>query len=130
MTAEQLAQAGFSFDLVLVMEVVEHVANVPLFLQACSALTSDAGLLILSTPNRNWLSYLVVIVAAEYLLRLIPVGMHTWSQFLTPEELYRHAAMAGLRPLRKRGFVLNPFLWQWHIRDLDWIDYIVTFAKE
>ena len=117
------------YDAVLVMEVIEHVAHVPLFLEACASLTKAQCPLILSTPNRNWLSYLVVILGAEYVLGLIPIGMHTWTQFIKPAELYAMAKPLGLEPVEKKGFVLNPFLWRWSIRDLDWVDYIVHFVK-
>jgi 2-polyprenyl-6-hydroxyphenyl methylase/3-demethylubiquinone-9 3-methyltransferase len=112
------------------MEVIEHVANVPVFLEACRDLTKPGCPLILSTPNRNFLSWLVVIVAAEYILRMIPVGMHAWTQFITPAELYTMAKPLGLVPVEKKGFVLDVFRWRWHIMDLDWVDYIVHFVRQ
>lgn len=92
-------------------------------------LLRSGGYFVLSTPNRNILSYLAVIVAAEWILGWIPIGMHQWSKFLKPEELEAHLRQSGLVPTMRRGFVFDPLFWRWHIKDIDWIDYIVTCVK-
>eukprot|EP00730_Choanoeca_flexa_P017598 TRINITY_DN8496_c0_g1_i1.p1 TRINITY_DN8496_c0_g1~~TRINITY_DN8496_c0_g1_i1.p1 ORF type:complete len:304 (+),score=73.35 TRINITY_DN8496_c0_g1_i1:37-912(+) len=129
-TAEDLAEQQRTFDAVLVMEVIEHVANVPVFLKACRDLVRPGCPMILSTPNRNWLSYLIVIIAAEYILGFIPIGMHSWSQFIQPNELYAMAKPLGLVPLERKGFVLDLFRWRWYILNIDWVDYIVHFVRQ
>ncbi len=85
--AEQLLAEGASFDAVLSLEVVEHVADVPAFAATLAALVRPGGLLVLSTVNRTLRAYALGIVAAERLLRLVPNGTHDWARFLTPEEL-------------------------------------------
>ncbi|EDQ85478.1 uncharacterized protein MONBRDRAFT_29214 [Monosiga brevicollis MX1] len=128
-TAEALAARGAQYDVVLVMEVIEHVANVPVFVDAMVQLTKSREMLILSTPNRNWLSWLIVIFAAEDVLGLIPKGMHTYSQFIRPEELLQLTAPRGLTAIDRQGFVLDVFRWRWFVLPFDWVDYIVTFIK-
>lgn len=75
------------------------------------------------------LSYLAVIIAAEWILRWIPRGMHRWTQFLKPDELEAHLRKSGLVPTLRQGFVFDPLRWRWFICGLDWIDYIVTAVK-
>lgn len=91
--------------------------------------TCSGGFFILSTPNRNILSYLAVIVAAERILGWIPVGMHRWVQFLKPEELEQHLRRAELVPTMRKGFVFDPLRWRWFITGCDWIDYIVVCQR-
>src|SRR3569833_4417190 len=83
-TAEVLAEAGEEFDIVLAMEVVEHVADVPLFVQSCAAMVKPGGLMIAATLNRTLKSYALAIVGAEYILRWVPRGTHQWGKFVTP----------------------------------------------
>jgi SAM-dependent methyltransferase len=87
-TAEALAAAGEQFDVVLNMEVVEHVADPLAYLTACQALLKPGGLMICSTINRNPKSFAMAIVGAEYVMRWLPKGTHEWSKFITPDELY------------------------------------------
>lgn len=95
--ASLAAEQPGAFDLVTCLEVVEHVADVPAFLADLRRLLKPDGLLIFSTPNRTLLSWAVMIGAAEHVLKTIPKGGHDWQQFLTPDELTRHLATAGLR---------------------------------
>ena len=87
-TAEDLAAAGEQFDVVLNMEVVEHVADPLAYLTACQQLLKPGGLMICSTLNRNPKSYVMAIIGAEYVMRWLPKGTHDWSKFITPDELY------------------------------------------
>ncbi len=102
-TAEALADAGERFDLVLAMEVVEHVADVALFVQRCAEMVKPGGLLIGATINRTLKSFALAIVGAEYVLRWLPRGTHRWDKFVTPNELEAgagapSAATSSIRP--------------------------------
>ncbi|MEQ9260284.1 MAG: bifunctional 2-polyprenyl-6-hydroxyphenol methylase/3-demethylubiquinol 3-O-methyltransferase UbiG [Roseovarius sp.] len=126
-TAEALAEAGETFDVVLNMEVVEHVADPLAYLTACRQLLKPGGLHICSTINRNAKSFAMAIVGAEYVMRWLPKGTHEWSKFITPEELYDLLGKAGLTPVDKKGFVFNPVLWSWSLshRDLS-VNYVTA----
>ena len=96
-TAEALADAGERFDIVLAMEVVEHVADVTLFVKRCAEMVQPGGLMIAATINRTLKSFALAIVGAEYVLRWLPRGTHHWDKFVTPDELEIALERAGLR---------------------------------
>lgn len=96
------------FDLVTCLEVIEHVADRPAFLAALRARTDDAGLLVMSTPNRTPLSYATVIVGAERIARTIPRGAHDWNRFVTPQELTAELATAGFVVDDVKGLTWRP----------------------
>jgi 2-polyprenyl-6-hydroxyphenyl methylase/3-demethylubiquinone-9 3-methyltransferase len=129
-TAEAMAAAGEQFDVVLNMEVVEHVADPLAYLTACQQLLRPGGLHICSTINRNPKSFAMAIVGAEYVMRWLPKGTHEWSKFITPDELFDLLAQAGLNPVDRKGFVFNPVLWSWSIsaRDLS-VNYVTASLK-
>lgn len=129
-TAEALAEAGEQFDIVLNMEVVEHVAEPLSYLTATQQLLKSGGLQICSTLNRNPKSYAMAIVGAEIVMRWLPRGTHDWSKFITPDELYDLLSQAGLTPVDRKGFVFNPILWSWSIseRDLS-VNYVTASTK-
>ena len=106
-SAEALADEGETFDLVLALEVIEHVADSALFLQACARLARPGGLVILSTLNRTVKSFAFAIVMAEYVLRLLPRGAHQWSRFLTPDEVSLTLGRNGFRVFDVSGVTLN-----------------------
>ena len=126
-TAENLAGAGEKFDVVLNMEVVEHVADPLAYLSACRDLLKPGGLHICSTINRNPKSFAVAIVGAELVMRWLPRGTHEWSKFITPEELFDLLTQAGLDPVDRKGFVFNPISWSWSIsaKDLS-VNYVTA----
>lgn len=129
-TAEALAEAGEQFDVVLNMEVVEHVADPQAYLDACSALLKPGGLMLCSTINRNPKSYAMAIVGAEVIMRWLPKGTHEWHKFITPEELFELIANAGLAPVDRKGYVFNPISWQWSISDRDLsVNYVTASIK-
>ncbi len=128
-TAEALAAAGETFDVVLNMEVVEHVADPLAYLTACRKLLKPDGLHICSTLNRNPKSFAMAIVGAEYVMRWLPKGTHEWSKFITPEELFALLEKAGLDPVDSKGFVFNPISWRWTISDRDLGVNYVTASK-
>ena len=129
-TAEALAEAGEQFDVVLNMEVVEHVADPQIYMNACSALLKTGGLMLASTINRNAKSYMMAIVGAEYVMRWLPKGTHEWSKFITPDELYAFIKTAGLKPVDRKGFVFNPISWNWSLSDQDLsVNYVTASVK-
>ncbi len=128
--AEDLAAAGESFDIVLAMEIVEHVAVPQDFVTTCAALLKPGGLMICSTLNRTIRSYVMAIVGAERVMRWLPVGTHAWSRFITPDALYDLARNAGLDPIDRRGMVFNPLGWNWSLSDRDLsVNYAIAAAK-
>ena len=129
-TAEALAAAGEAFDVVLNMEVVEHVADPLAYLTACQQLLKPGGLMICSTINRNPKSYAMAIVGAEYIMRWLPKGTHDWARFITPDELYELIRQAGLDPVDRKGFVFNPVTWQWRLSDRDLsVNYVTASVR-
>ena len=129
-TAEALAAAGEQFDVVLNMEVVEHVADPLAYLTACQQLLKPGGLMICSTINRNPKSFLMAIIGAEYVMRWLPKGTHEWAKFITPDELYDLIRKSGLDPVDRKGFVFNKLTWSWSIsgRDLS-VNYVTASLK-
>jgi 2-polyprenyl-6-hydroxyphenyl methylase/3-demethylubiquinone-9 3-methyltransferase len=129
-TAEALAEAGEQFDVVLNMEVVEHVASPIDYLTACRQLLKPGGLQICSTLNRNPKSFMVAIVGAEHVMRWLPKGTHEWSKFITPDELFELLRNAGLTPVDRKGFVFNPITWSWRLSDRDLsVNYVTASTK-
>ncbi len=128
-SAEDLADENRTFDMVVCLEVVEHVPDPAAFIKVCATLVRPGGLLILSTINRTPKAYLLAIVGAEYVLRWLPVGTHTWERFITPVELDSHVRAANLEALDCQGLVFNPLTDQWSLsRDTD-VNYIGAAAK-
>ena len=129
-TAEAMAAQGEAFDVVLNMEVVEHVADPQAYMTACQQLLRPGGLMICSTLNRNPKSFAMAIIGAEYVMRWLPKGTHDWSKFITPDELYDLIRTAGLTPVDRKGFVFNPLSWSWSIshRDLS-VNYVTASLK-
>ena len=129
-TAEDLAAAGERFDVVLNMEVVEHVADPLAYLTACHDLLKPGGLMLCSTINRNPKSFAMAIVGAEYIMRWLPKGTHEWSKFITPDELFALLEQAGLTPVDRKGFIFNPLSWQWSISDRDLsVNYVTASTR-
>tara|TARA_R100000501_G_scaffold17523_1_gene32697 strand:- start:3650 stop:4396 length:747 start_codon:yes stop_codon:yes gene_type:complete len=129
-TAEALAEAGEQFDVVLNMEVVEHVASPIDYLIACRTLLKPGGLHICSTLNRNPKSFMMAIVGAEHVMRWLPKGTHEWSKFITPDELFDLLHKAGLTAVDRKGFVFNPITWSWRLSDRDLsVKYVTASLK-
>jgi 2-polyprenyl-6-hydroxyphenyl methylase/3-demethylubiquinone-9 3-methyltransferase len=129
-TAEDLAASGEQFDVVLNMEVVEHVADPLAYLTACRQLLKPGGLMLCSTLNRNPKSFMMAIVGAEWVMRWLPKGTHDWAKFITPAELYDLIRKAGLDPVDKKGMVFNPVSWRWSLSDRDLsVNYVTASIK-
>jgi 2-polyprenyl-6-hydroxyphenyl methylase / 3-demethylubiquinone-9 3-methyltransferase len=128
-TAEALKEAGESFDVVLAMEVVEHVADFNLFIELCAAMVKAGGLLFVATLNRTAKSFALAIVGAEYILRWLPRGTHQWDKFITPEELEVAIEASGLRVANESGVIYNLFADRWQLStDMD-VNYMVVAEK-
>lgn len=129
-TAEAIAASGEKFDVVLNMEVVEHVSDPQAYLTACQELLVPGGLMICSTLNRNAKSYLMAIIGAEHVMRWLPKGTHDWKKFITPDELFELIRKAGLDPVDRKGMVFNPVSWSWSLsaRDLS-VNYVTASVK-
>ncbi|MDV4144623.1 bifunctional 2-polyprenyl-6-hydroxyphenol methylase/3-demethylubiquinol 3-O-methyltransferase UbiG [Shimia sp. FJ5] len=129
-TAEALAEIGETFDVVLNMEVVEHVADPLSYLTACQTLLKPGGLHICSTINRNPKSFAVAILGAEYVMRWLPKGTHEWHKFITPDELCNLLDKSGVSPIDRKGMVFNPVTWSWSISDKDLsVNYVTASRK-
>lgn len=114
------------FDIVLAMEVVEHVTDVGVFLKRCASMLKPNGLMVVSTLNRNWKSFALAIVGAEYVLRWLPRGTHEWSKFVTPDELAKHLLDTRLVITEQTGVVYSPFADKWTLSsDMD-VNYMVV----
>ena len=128
-TAEALADAGERFDLVLAMEVVEHVADLALFVKRCAEMVKPGGLMITATINRTLKSFALAIVGAEYVLRWLPRGTHQWDKFVTPNELEAALARHGLTAIEDTGVIYNLIADRWQLSvDMD-VNYLVTAEK-
>lgn len=129
-TAEDLLATGAKYDVVLALEIVEHVANVDLFVKCCAELVKPGGIIIMSTLNRTFKSYAFAIVGAEYVMRVLPRGTHDWNKFLKPAELCRALQKNDITISEMTGLVLDPLSWKWKLKasDLD-VNYLVAGKK-
>ena len=118
------------FDIVLAMEVIEHVSDVGMFLNRCAAMLKPGGMMVVSTLNRNWKSFALAIVGAEYVLRWLPRGTHQWDKFVTPEELERALVAGGLRVTAERGVIYNLLADRWQLSDDMDVNYMMVAARE
>jgi 2-polyprenyl-6-hydroxyphenyl methylase/3-demethylubiquinone-9 3-methyltransferase len=128
-TAEALADAGERFDIVLAMEIVEHVADVGLFLARCAEMVKPGGLMFVATINRTLKSFAFAIVGAEYVLRWLPVGTHRWDKFVTPNELEIALEQAGLRVIGEAGVIYNLLADRWQLSDDTDVNYMLVAEK-
>ena len=128
-TAEALADAGERFDLVLAMEVVEHVADVTLFVGRCAEMVKPGGLMIAATLNRTLKSFALAIVGAEYILRWLPVGSHRWDKFVTPNELEIAMEQGGLRVIAEQGVSYNLFADRWQLSSDTDVNYMLVAER-
>lgn len=129
-TAESLASEGRQFDVVVALEIVEHVADPAAFVQTCHDLLRPGGLSVISTLNRTAKSFAVAILGAEWVMRWLPKGTHDWRRFITPDELSAMAGGAGFLVADRMGMVFNPLGWSWSLspRDLS-VNYAMTALR-
>src|SRR5450432_2136975 len=117
------------FDIVLAMEVIEHVTDVGLLLNRCAAMLKPGGLMLVSTLNRNWKSFALAIVGAEYVLRWLPRGTHSWDKFVTPDELEIAMERSGLRTTDERGVIYNLLADHWELSTDTDVNYMVLAER-
>ena len=128
-TAEALAEGGEVFDVLLAMEVVEHVADVGLFVDLAASMVKPGGLMFVATLNRTMKSFALAIVGAEYILRWLPRGTHQWDKFVTPNELEIAIEQGGLELIGETGVVYNLLADRWQLStDMD-VNYMVVADK-
>jgi len=128
-TAEALADDGEKFDIVLAMEVIEHVADVNLFIARCAEMVKPGGFMVVATLNRTLKSFALAIVGAEYVLGWLPRGTHRWEKFITPNELEIALELAGLEMKKQTGVIYNLLADRWQVSsDMD-VNYMVTAER-
>ena len=128
-TAEALAAAGECFDAVLALEIVEHVADLDAFADACTSLVKPGGTFVVATLNRTLAAYALAIVAGELILGWLPAGSHDWSRFVRPAEMVRLLRRRGLTVADMRGMVYNPLAGGWTTSPNLSVNYIVHARK-
>jgi 2-polyprenyl-6-hydroxyphenyl methylase/3-demethylubiquinone-9 3-methyltransferase len=127
-TVEAVAETDAAFDVVIASEVVEHVADLDFFAGRCAALVKPGGLMIVTTINRTLKSFALAIVGAEYVLRWLPVGTHSWEKLVTPGELETALKAGGLAVVEESGIMYDLFRDEW--RRSDDMDVNYMFAAE
>ena len=128
-TAEALAERGATFDVVLNMEVVEHVADLAGYLAACARLIKEGGITVVATLNRTLKSLVLAKIGAEYVLGWLPAGTHDWNRFVKPDELIRHLEDSGLRMRQLQGVAFDPLRWEWRLSSDTDVNYMVVAVK-
>ena len=128
-TAEALAAAGETFDAVLAMEIVEHVADVEAFVAACTSMVRPGGLTVFATINRTMKALALAIVGAEYVLRWLPKGTHEYAKLVRPDELRRAFAVNGLTPRKPVGVFYNPLRDAWALSDDTDVNYMIIAER-
>jgi 2-polyprenyl-6-hydroxyphenyl methylase / 3-demethylubiquinone-9 3-methyltransferase len=128
-TAETLVEEGRSFDVVLNMEVVEHVADVGAYLEACSRLVKPGGITFVATMNKTLKSFALAKIGAEYVLGWLPRGTHDWNRFIPPAKLRASLEVTGLTILKTQGVSFDPLGWDWRLSsDVD-VNYMIVAQK-
>jgi len=118
-----------NFDVILNLEIIEHVENVNLYIKSCYKLLKKNGLMFTATLNRSFTSYLKAIIGAEYILRWLPIGTHDWNKFIKPEELEKFLAQEKFSTLDIKGLKFNPFINKWKKSDDLSVNYIISSQK-
>ncbi len=127
--AEDLVKSNEKFQLILALEIIEHVENIEFFIQTCCKLLAPNGLLIFSTINQTIKSFLQSIVAAEYILRWVPTGTHEWSKFVKPSQINKYALENNMQLIEMKGLSYSPFSRKWSLsEDID-NNYFIVFSN-
>ena len=117
------------FDIILNLEVIEHVEDVELYIKSCNKLLKKNGLMFTATLNRTITSYIKAIVGAEYILRWLPIGTHDWNKFIRPEELEKKLSIQNFKTIEIKGLVFNPLNSKWKRSDNLSVNYIICSSK-
>ncbi len=126
---EALAESEAQFDVVLNMEVVEHVADLALYLDACARLVRPGGLMFVATLNKTLKSFALAKIGAEYVLGWLPRGTHDWSRFVEPNTLTRMLQRSGLKPLAIQGVSFDPLGWDWRLSSDTGVNYMIVAER-
>ncbi|MGB5335300.1 MAG: bifunctional 2-polyprenyl-6-hydroxyphenol methylase/3-demethylubiquinol 3-O-methyltransferase UbiG [Woeseiaceae bacterium] len=127
--ASEMVKETARFEIVLNMEVVEHVADVPAFMSDCAELTADNGVMFVATINRTLKAWLFAIIGAEYVLRLLPRGTHRWGLFQKPAEIAKHLETGGLAVRETVGVAVNPFKRSLHMTRSTDVNYMMFCTR-
>ena len=125
---EQMSEYG-KFDIILNLEIVEHVENVELYINSCNKLLKKNGIMFTATLNRTVISYIKAIIGAEYILRWLPIGTHDWNKFIRPEELENYLLKNNFKSIDIKGMEFNPILSKWKRSDNLSVNYIICSEK-
>lgn len=128
-TPEEFTSSGRTFDVVLSLEVVEHVVDVPRFLSHTAALVRPGGTLVIGTLNRTWRSWVLAIIGAEYILRWLPKGTHDWNRFVNPGKLGDVLRAHDLEEFALQGVRFNPLRMTWELGNSVAVNYLQAFKK-
>jgi 2-polyprenyl-6-hydroxyphenyl methylase/3-demethylubiquinone-9 3-methyltransferase len=127
---EALAATGVTYNVVFNMEVVEHVASVDTFMASCNALVKPAGIHFIASINRNWLAFLVAIIGAEYITRLLPKGTHHYKKLVKPSEIETLLNRDNLTVISRSGVLVNPFKRSMKLVPSTWINFMLMAQKQ
>ncbi|MFV9875525.1 MAG: bifunctional 2-polyprenyl-6-hydroxyphenol methylase/3-demethylubiquinol 3-O-methyltransferase UbiG [Rickettsiales endosymbiont of Dermacentor nuttalli] len=116
-TTEDLVSSEQKFDIILALEVIEHISNIEDFIKSCSHLLNNSGIIFMSTLNRTITSFLQSIIAAEYILRWLPVGTHNWNKFVLPSELSKYLRQNNLNIKEIKGIKFHPITQRWTLSE-------------
>ncbi len=128
-TSPEKFQSSLKFDIILNMEIIEHVDNVDFFLESCSKLLKKDGIMFVATLNKTLKSYFFAIIGAEYILRWLPIGTHEWEKFVKPEELIDISKKHNLILSDLKGVKLNLIKNDWYLSSDKSVNYIAKFIK-
>ena len=117
------------FDVILNLEIVEHVDDLKLYFKSCNQLLKKNGLMFTATLNRTFISYFKAIIGAEYILRWLPIGTHDWNKFIKPEELEQMLSKENFSTFDLKGLEFNPFLGKWKKTENLSVNYIICSVK-
>ena len=127
--AEDLEKTQEKYDLILALEIIEHVENIEFFVETCCKLLAPNGLLIFSTINQTIKSFLESIVAAEYILRWVPKGTHQWSKFVKPSQINKYASKQNMQLIEMKGLSYSPISRNWSLTENLGNNYFISFSK-
>ncbi len=113
------------YDVILNLEVIEHVENVNLYIKACKKLLKKKGIMFTATLNRTFTSYIKAIIGAEYILRWLPIGTHDWNKFIKPEELEKYLGDENFKTKEIKGMNFNPLTQKWRRSNNLSVNYII-----
>ena len=117
------------FDIILNLEIVEHVENLDLYIQSCKNLIKKNGIMFTATINRTFTSYIKAIIGAEYILRWLPIGTHDWNKFIKPEELEKNLLKKNFKTIDVRGLEFNPLTKKWKTSKNLSVNYVICSEK-